>query len=142
MVIKVKPYDYDYLINKVIKQKFYFYKNNTQFEINDDLSNPENITHYMKRLLMVIYRTYINKDQRNNLLNIYLKYIEQFMIKFELNRFHKIEDIYKAAKIIFDKTVNDCIIIQGNNLNQNPWDDTKDIIFENNLNELKQLRVD
>jgi flagellar biosynthesis regulator FlbT len=137
--------DYDNLINNLFKEKFYGYKNNSQFEINDNLTDPKILTHYMKRLFMVIYKTYINKKERNDLFQIYFKHIQQFMIKFKLNDIYSDIDIYKAAGEIFEKSIKDCAVVQQNNLNhnpyQNPWEDTKNILYKNNRNELKILKI-
>jgi len=141
--------DYDSLINRAIKEQFIGYNNNSKFEIDDDLSDAKNVTHYMKRLLMVIYKEYINKKERDRILEIYLFNIQQFMIKYKLNEIYLDQEIYQAALVIFEKTVKDRSIIQKNNLNQNPWEvfpsvaiyDCKDIIYENDSKELKKLKI-
>ena len=53
--IEIIKIDFNDLINKVINEKFNGYDKDVNFEINDDLSNALNVTHYMKRLFIVIY---------------------------------------------------------------------------------------
>ena len=142
--IEIIKIDFNDLINKVINEKFKDYDKDTKFEINDDLSNPVNVTHYMKRLLMVIFKEYINTRKRDKLLDIYYKYLEQFIIRYKLDDIHNIRDMYSAAKIIFYKTLQDCNVIQNNKLNQDPyendWIDIKNASFVNSSNEIKRLK--
>ena len=142
--IEIIKIDFNDLINKVINEKFNGYDKDVNFEINDDLSNALNVTHYMKRLFIVIYKEYVNTSKRDKLLDIYYKHLEQFIIKYKLDEIHNVRDMYSAAKIIFYKTIEDCDIIQNNKLNQDPyennWINIKNAIFLNSNNEIKRLK--
>lgn len=142
--IEIIKIDFNDLINKVINEKFNGYDKDVNFEINDDLSNALNVTHYMKRLFIVIYKEYVNTSKRDKLLDIYYKHLEQFIIKYKLDGIHNVRDMYSAAKIIFYKTIEDCDIIQNNKLNQDPyennWINIKNAIFLNSNNEIKRLK--
>lgn len=142
--IQVIKIDFNDLLHKVINEKFNGYDEDVNFEINDDLSNALNVTHYMKRLFMVIYKEYVNTTKRDKLLDIYYKHLEQFIIKYKLDEIHNVRDMYSAAKIIFKRTIEDCNIIQNNKLTQDPyenkWIDIKNASFENSNNEIRKLK--
>lgn len=142
--IEVIKIDFNDLLNKVINEKFNGYDKDVNFEINDDLSDALNVTHYMKRLFIVIYKEYVNTVKRDKLLEIYYRHLEQFIIRYKLDEIHNVRDMYSAAKIIFYKTIEDCNIIQNNKLNQDPyenkWIDIKNASFENTKNEIKKLK--